>query len=249
MVITYQWVARYLRVVKDLKVVRYLPWYHATHSTLMVIMYQGVVKYPTNLLEHADTNSSKLMRQFWQTTHYTRPINKPTCTLIKVFSSKKVFWALWPIRMEYFATDLSGYVPLMVGPANYEPVRMNSSFDFLIVSANQCSTYMLDGWLYMYSTDGHVLSSVFILTNGWWYRRTDGHTDGWVTRSYKPLRILHSCIPIRKKLVCHAQRPYSTLVSSLYEKKSPRSWGLNSKSSLQGKTLHSRDLGWLYSTI
>ena len=69
--------------------------------------------------------------------------------------------------MEYSATDLSRYVSLMVGPANYEPVGMNSSFDFLEVFANQCSTYVPNGWLHMYLTDGHVLSSIFILTDIW----------------------------------------------------------------------------------
>ena len=67
--------------------------------------------------------------------------------------------------MEYFAIDLSGYVPLMVGPAHYKPVRMNSSFDFLEAFANQYTTYVPNRCLHMYLMDGHVLSSVFILTN------------------------------------------------------------------------------------
>jgi len=73
--------------------------------------------------------------------------------------------------MEYFAIDPSRFVPLLVGPANYGPIRMNSSFDFLEVLANQWFTYMPNGWLHMYPTDGHILSSVFIPTDRWSYRR------------------------------------------------------------------------------
>ena len=170
----------------------------------MVVMYQGVVRYPTYRLEHVDTNSSKLVRHFWQMTYYTCPINKPTCSLIRVFSPNKVLRALWPIKMEYSATNSSGYMPLLVGHANYWPVRMNSSFNFLEVSTNQCLTYVPERWLHMYSIDGHVLSSIFLPTHGWWYWQIDGHTNGWVTGSYKPLCILHSCIPIWKELARHA---------------------------------------------
>ena len=122
--------------------------------------------------------------------------------------------------------------PLLVGPAYYAPVGMNFLFDSLEVSRNQCSSYgcICTWWMVM----SYPLYS---------YRRMDGHTDGLVIGSHKPLRILHSCILIRKELAHHVQIPYSMLMSSIYGKKSLRSWDLNSKSSQQEKTLHSRDLG------
>ena len=65
--------------------------------------------------------------------------------------------------MKYSATNPSGHVPLLEGPTtNYKHIRKNSSFDFLEVSVNKCSTYVPNGWLHIYPTDGHVLSSVFI---------------------------------------------------------------------------------------
>ena len=153
----------------------------------MVVMYQGVIRYPTHRPEHVDTNSSKAMRHFWQTTHYYSSINRPTCTLIRVFLSNKVLRALWPVMMEYLATDLSGYVPLLVGPANYKPIGMNSSFDFLEVSVNQCSMY------------GCICTRQMVMSYpSHSYRRTNGHTDSWVTGSHKLLHIFHSCIPIWK---------------------------------------------------
>ena len=69
------------------------------------------------------------------------------------------------------------------------------------------------------------------------------------TRSHDILRVLHSCPPIWKELACHAQRPYYIFVFSQYGKKCLRFRGLNSKSSLQRKILHSRDLSQLYTTI
>ena len=69
--------------------------------------------------------------------------------------------------MEYSATDPSRFMPLLVGPANYGPVKMNSSFDFLKVFANQCYAYVPNEWLCMYLMDGHILSSVFILMDRW----------------------------------------------------------------------------------
>ena len=161
----------------------------------MVVTYQGVVRYLTHCPEHADTNTSKLMRYFWQTTHYTRPINKLTCTLILEFLSNKILRALWPIRMEYFAIDLSRFVPFLVVPANYRLAGMNSSFDLLEVFANQCSMYVPNGMVaYLLDEWSHL--NLRIPTDRWWYRRTNGHIDDWVTGSHKPLRILHSCIPI-----------------------------------------------------
>ena len=69
--------------------------------------------------------------------------------------------------MEYSATDPSRFVPLLVGPTNYGPIGMNSSFDFLEVFAIQCSTYVPNRGLHMYPTDGHVLSPVFISMDRW----------------------------------------------------------------------------------
>ena len=120
-------------------------------------------------------------------THYTCPINKPTCTLIRVFLSNKVLQAFWPNRMEYFATDPLGYMPLLVGLANYEPVGMNSSFNFLEVSAGQCSTYVSDRWLHKYPTNGHVLSFVLIPTGGWLYWRL----SNWVPQTFMYSLLMH----------------------------------------------------------
>ena len=72
--------------------------------------------------------------------------------------------------MEYFAIDLSRFVPFLVGPANYRLARMNSSFDLLEVFANQCSMYVPNGWLRIYLTNCHILTSV--------YQQIDDDTDG-----------------------------------------------------------------------
>ena len=191
----YKWVVKYQGVVRDPTVVRYFPWHRSTCSALIVVTYQGVVRYLTHCPEHADTNSSKSMRHFWQTTHYTRPTNKPTCTLIRVFSSNNVLQALWPIRMEYSVTDPSRFVPLL-----------ESSFDFLEVFAIQCSTYVPNRWLHMYPMDGHVLSPVFISMDRWWYRRLSNwipqtflyyplmHPYMEITCTTRPKTILHTCV-------------------------------------------------------
>ena len=133
---------------------------------------------------------------FWQMTHYTHPINKPTCTLIRVFSSNKVLRALWPIKMEYSAIDLSRFVPLLVGLANYDPSRWTphlTSLKSLQISAPR-----------MYPTDGHILSSVFISTDRWSYCWLSNwvftysplmHPYMEITCTTHPKTILHACLP------------------------------------------------------
>ena len=63
------------------------------------------------------------------------------------------------------------------------------------------------------------------------------------------LRVLHSCPPIRKELSCHAQNPTTYSYPPNMGRNALRSRGLNSKSFLQGKIQHLRDLSQLYTTI
>ena len=152
----------------------------------------------------------------------------------------KVVSTFWPIRVDVTPTDT----------IDTGPVEISSLFKCLNIPTVLLSTQDLSSNLCICSTgNSHLIP--FSKINRWRIIPT----DGWSHQQLNllgPISLYVSFTHVSlhgNNLHTTSKDPTTHLYLPYMEREALRPWSLNSKSYLQGNSLHSMDLGQLYTTI